>query len=58
MDERVVCMSLELRLRGDEVRGHLGADEGERLEFSGWLGLIAAIDALTAPPDPLLPHRG
>ena len=52
---RDVTIRLELHLTGDHVRGHASTSTGLGREFTGWVGLIAAIDALTEPL--LLPPR-
>jgi hypothetical protein len=53
MDSRTVTISLQVEVDGDDVRGSArggGADEPR--VFTGWLGLIGAIDALLGfPPD-------
>jgi hypothetical protein len=46
---RTMHIGLDLRLNGDEVEGRATADgHGPGREFSGWVGLLAALDALTA----------
>lgn len=46
---RTLHIGLDLRLNGDEVEGRATADGGgPAREFSGWVGLLAALDALTA----------
>jgi hypothetical protein len=52
MTSRAVTITLDLRLAGDELDGRATAGDGEEKAFSGWLGLIVAIDALlNAAPD-------
>jgi hypothetical protein len=65
MDSRTVTITLEVRVDGDDVRGtarghalpaagHADAPAApsDSRSFSGWLGLIGAIDALLGfPPD-------
>ena len=51
-DDRTIRIALELDLHGDEVRGRASSDGGAPRDFVGWLGLIAALDALVAPPEP------
>lgn len=47
MQDPARVIRLELRLDGESPIGHASTrDHGERA-FAGWLGLIAAIDALT-----------
>lgn len=46
---RTLHIGLDLRVNGDEVEGlATPAGGGESREFSGWVGLLAALDALTA----------
>jgi hypothetical protein len=45
MTSRAVTITLELRQAGEELGGRASGGAGER-EFSGWLGLLVAIDAL------------
>jgi hypothetical protein len=51
--DRTLHIDLDLRLRGDEVEGRASADGRPGRDFSGWVGLLAALDALTgeAPQD-------
>ncbi|HEX2233787.1 MAG TPA: hypothetical protein VHG69_10535 [Thermoleophilaceae bacterium] len=46
MQTRTAAISLELSLDGDSVSGHASDEAGARREFSGWLGLMSAIEAL------------
>jgi hypothetical protein len=50
-------ITLELRLDGDAPAGRASAPDREQREFAGWLGLIAAVDAL-AGADPRAQHDG
>ena len=53
MNETTTAISLELHLAGDCLTGHATDASGVERPFCGWLGLIAAIDALlpeTATP--------
>ena len=51
MTSRAVTITLELRLAGDELDGR-ASNDGEGRPFSGWLGLLVAIDQmLNAAPD-------
>ena len=45
MSSRAAKITLELRLTGDELDGH-ASDGSDDRAFSGWLGLLVAIDAL------------
>jgi len=47
-DDRQIHISLDLRLRGDDVEGRASAPGAPTRNFSGWVGLLAALDALTA----------
>lgn len=52
MTSRAVTITLELRLAGDELDGRASNGDGEGRPFSGWLGLLVAIDQmLNAAPD-------
>jgi hypothetical protein len=52
VDETTVTISLELRLMDDSLTGTATGDDGAPRCFSGWIGLMATIDALvpTRPP--------
>ena len=43
---RTVHIDLDLRLHGDEVRGHAATAGLPERDFTGWVGLLAALDAL------------
>jgi hypothetical protein len=47
MTSRAVTITLELRLAGDELDGR-AMDGSEDRPFSGWLGMLVAIDAMLA----------
>jgi hypothetical protein len=52
MTSRAVTITLELRLAGEELDGRATGEAGEDRPFSGWLGLLVAIDAmLNAAPE-------
>jgi hypothetical protein len=46
MTSRAVTITLELRLAGDELDGRAHDGSGDGRAFSGWLGMLVAIDAL------------
>ena len=46
MEQRTVSIRLEVKVQGDEVRGHASSGDAAARPFAGWLGLIGAIDAL------------
>jgi hypothetical protein len=46
MHTRTAAISLELSMDGDSLTGSASDEAGARKEFSGWLGLISAIEAL------------
>jgi hypothetical protein len=48
MSEQTISISLELRLTGDSLAGRARNGTGADREFIGWIGLLAAIDALTS----------
>jgi hypothetical protein len=51
MTSRAVTITLELRQAGDELDGRASDDTGDDRSFSGWLGLLVAIDALLQNAD-------
>jgi hypothetical protein len=52
MTSRAVTITLELCLAGDELDGR-ATDGSDERPFSGWLGMLVAIDAMLASaPDP------
>jgi hypothetical protein len=54
MTSRAVTITLELRQAGEELDGLATDGSGDDRAFSGWLGLLVAIDALlSAAPDPV-----
>ena len=50
VEHRNITLALELRLADDALTGRVKAADGNETEFSGWLGLVAAIEALLAEP--------
>ena len=52
MTSRAVTITLELRLAGDELDGRAMDGDGDGRSFSGWLGLLVAIDALVQGATP------
>ncbi len=48
MEGAARVITLELRLDGQSPIGHASTPESGQRGFAGWLGLIAAIDALAA----------
>ena len=48
MTSKAVTITLELRLAGDELDGRASDGTGSDRPFSGWLGLLVAIDAMLA----------
>jgi hypothetical protein len=49
MQTRTAAISLELSVDGDSVAGRASDEAGTHKEFSGWLGLVSAIEALITP---------
>jgi hypothetical protein len=47
---RVLRLTVDLRVDGDEISGQAGDGSGQRRPFFGWLGLIGAIDELATGP--------
>jgi hypothetical protein len=56
-DDRQLHIDLDLRLRGDEVEGRAAMAGGPARDFEGWVGLLAALDALTATAPDQGPER-
>ena len=50
VEHRNINLALELRLADDALTGRVKAADGTETEFSGWLGLVATIEALLAEP--------
>lgn len=46
MENRQINLNLELVLNSGQLSGRVHEDDGAERAFSGWLGLIGAIDAL------------
>ena len=50
--DRSVHIDLDLELHGEEVHGRAATSGRPGRDFVGWVGLIAALDALVeAPPE-------
>lgn len=52
MEARDITVTLELRSSGDALTGCARDEHGVERRFSGWLGLVAAIDELVGETDP------
>jgi hypothetical protein len=52
VEQRNINLALELRLADDALTGRVKAADGQETDFSGWLGLVATIEALLAGPAP------
>ena len=46
VDDASITVTLELRIDGEWLSGRAVGGDGEAVEFDGWLGLLAALDAL------------
>lgn len=46
-----VAITLELEVAGDTLAGRATGQNGESVDFAGWLGLVSAIDALLPGAD-------
>jgi len=57
MDEETLTVTLELRLDGEFISGRATGESGEIVEFDGWLGLLAALDALVPTTSEANPWR-
>lgn len=49
MDETTIRITLELTVDGESLTGRVFSGTGPAKEVDGWLGLVAAIDALVCP---------
>ena len=56
MEARDITVTLELRSTGDSLSGCARDEHGAERRFSGWLGLVAAIDELVGDTDPASGH--
>jgi hypothetical protein len=52
VESRQITLSLELQVADDALTGRVTAADGTDTDFSGWLGLVATIEALLAEPAP------
>jgi hypothetical protein len=52
VEHRQINLALELRLADDALTGRVTAADGTQTDFSGWLGLVATIEARLARPAP------
>jgi hypothetical protein len=48
MDHVTVDLQLKLSVEDDEFSGRATADGGQPRPFSGWIGLVSALDGLIA----------
>lgn len=51
MTEQAVRIVCELQTVGDSLTGRAQRHDGEAREFTGWLGLLGALQALLASTD-------
>ena len=52
MDTEPTQFTIELTPAAEPIAGRIEAVGGEAREFAGYIGLIAALEALTGPPEP------
>jgi hypothetical protein len=52
MAEETIRVLCELQTVGDSLTGRAARHDGETREFTGWLGLLGALQALLADADP------
>jgi hypothetical protein len=50
VEHRRINLALELRVADDALTGRVTTPDGNDTNFSGWLGLVATIEALLAEP--------
>jgi hypothetical protein len=48
VEQRTVHLTLDLRVDNDALTGRVTAADGSETDFSGWLGLVATIEAQLA----------
>ena len=48
VEHRHITLALELRVADDALTGRVTRPDGTDTDFSGWLGLVATIEALLA----------
>jgi hypothetical protein len=48
VEHRKINLALELHVADDALTGRVTAADGTDTDFSGWLGLVATIEALLA----------
>jgi hypothetical protein len=51
MDDAPATITLEVRVEGDTLSGRAFTGTDRARSFDGWLGLVAAIDALVSTRD-------
>lgn len=52
MNPSTITIRLELSAHDDSFAGRATTDSGQQRDFTGWLGLMGAIDALLAQASP------
>ena len=52
VEHRLINLTLQLRVADDALTGRVTGPDGTDTDFSGWLGLVATIEALLAEPAP------
>jgi hypothetical protein len=57
VDHQTVVIRLELQLADDSPTGRASDGSGAAREFVGWMGLVAAIDALVREDSPAADSR-
>jgi hypothetical protein len=50
VESRNITLALELQVADDALTGRVTAPDGTDTDFSGWLGLVATIEAKLAEP--------
>jgi hypothetical protein len=57
MNPSPITIRLELRAQDDSFAGRATTESGHERDFTGWLGLMGAIDALLSQERPEEDHR-
>ncbi|MFL5861711.1 MAG: hypothetical protein ACJ780_13155 [Solirubrobacteraceae bacterium] len=50
MRDQLMHIAIDVSIADEEIRGHVGDGVRAPQPFSGWLGLIGALDTMIGPP--------
>jgi hypothetical protein len=57
MNDQAVVIRLELHVADESLTGRASDGTGAVREFAGWMGMVAAVDALLSQPAPPSPGQ-